>query len=566
MVVANYTPSSYNGPDTAGFTAQAGTSMTFNILSQWTGNLNILTLRGLGNGGTCIISVSSVNGDGSTGTQLYTNTVSLPQSYSRNNFDLDLTSANTTIPPHVQSGTLYRIVLQNMPSYLFTLNDITYMDGAYHTQELPTSQYYFIADSYTKDPNSITVLFPFLIINVFQDGSVNGGWSAWSSYGACSATCGGGTQSSTRTCNNPTPQLDGANCTGSSVQTQQCNLQACPQDGGWSAVQWGPCSASCGDGTQTGTRVCNNPYPNYGGAPCTGPTTVTQACNMGGCPQDGGWSDWSQWSQCSADCGGGTQSSTRTCTNPAPQNGGAQCTGTSTKSQSCNIDPCPQDGGWTDWSEWSQCSADCGGGTQLSTRTCTNPAPQYGGQDCVGDSTQTQACNTQACAPLDGGWTDWVAQPCNYPCGGGTQILTRTCTNPAPQYGGQQCTGDALMTQPCNLQPCAPAITATVAPATVAVSTTPVASTPIVLSDTSDTTNTTVQSSNTTTVVPLPVVLAQPVVTAQPVATSKPLNLDGTWNGIPLWVIITTLILIIIVGIFVSIGDTDTPVPVVHTS
>lgn len=44
----------------------------------------------------------------------------------------------------------------------------------------------------------------------------------------------------------------------------------------------------------------------------------------------------------------------------------------------------PIDGGW---SAWSTPSFECGvSGTQ--TRTCTNPAPQYGGLDCVGPTTQ----------------------------------------------------------------------------------------------------------------------------------------------------------------------------------
>lgn len=58
-----------------------------------------------------------------------------------------------------------------------------------------------------------------------QGGSVtvvNGGWSAWS---ACSATCGGGTQ--TRTCTNPPPSGGGSACAGAS--SQSCNTQACPQ-------------------------------------------------------------------------------------------------------------------------------------------------------------------------------------------------------------------------------------------------------------------------------------------------------------------------------------------------
>lgn len=52
--------------------------------------------------------------------------------------------------------------------------------------------------------------------------------------------------------------------------------------------------------------------------------------------------------------------------------------------------PAPTDGGW---SSWSPCSVSCGGGIQ--TRSCTNPAPQNGGADCVGPD--TQSCNTQSC-------------------------------------------------------------------------------------------------------------------------------------------------------------------------
>jgi hypothetical protein len=102
-------------------------------------------------------------------------------------------------------------------------------------------------------------------------------------------------------------------------------------------------------------------------------------------PVNGGWS---VWGACSASCGGGTQ--TRSCTNPAPANGGATCTGPS--SQSCNTQACvtPVDGGWT---PWSACSASCGGG--LQTRSCTNPAPANGGATCSGSA--SQLCNTQAC-------------------------------------------------------------------------------------------------------------------------------------------------------------------------
>src|SRR3989344_2317176 len=60
----------------------------------------------------------------------------------------------------------------------------------------------------------------------------------------------------------------------------------------------------------------------------------------------------------------------------------------------------PINGGWGDWSNWSACSVTaCGSsGTQTRTRTCTNPAPANGGANCSGPSFEFQACSTAACA------------------------------------------------------------------------------------------------------------------------------------------------------------------------
>ena len=55
------------------------------------------------------------------------------------------------------------------------------------------------------------------------------------------------------------------------------------------------------------------------------------------------------------------------------------------------------DGQWSDWGAWSACTKTCGGGQQTRTRQCNNPAPSGGGSDCTGDSQQTQDCNTDAC-------------------------------------------------------------------------------------------------------------------------------------------------------------------------
>ena len=67
-------------------------------------------------------------------------------------------------------------------------------------------------------------------------------------------------------------------------QSYSSSITKKPIDGGWSAwSDWGSCSVSCGGGTQTRTRACNNPPPQYGGIACSGSTTESQACNTQSC-------------------------------------------------------------------------------------------------------------------------------------------------------------------------------------------------------------------------------------------------------------------------------------------
>ena len=58
-------------------------------------------------------------------------------------------------------------------------------------------------------------------------------------------------------------------------------------------------------------------------------------------------------------------------------------------------------GGYTDWSEWGECSVTCGGGVQKRSRTYTNPIPSHCGQTCIeqylGPAVEKQSCNSQYC-------------------------------------------------------------------------------------------------------------------------------------------------------------------------
>ena len=55
------------------------------------------------------------------------------------------------------------------------------------------------------------------------------------------------------------------------------------------------------------------------------------------------------------------------------------------------------DGHWTKWGFYSPCTKSCGGGRQYRERTCTDPAPANGGKNCIGRSRENRDCNTHAC-------------------------------------------------------------------------------------------------------------------------------------------------------------------------
>ncbi|MFP6639420.1 MAG: thrombospondin type-1 domain-containing protein, partial [Myxococcota bacterium] len=125
------------------------------------------------------------------------------------------------------------------------------------------------------------------------------GWSGWSDFGVCSNSCGDGTQTRTRTCT--TGSSGSAHCQGSDTESASCigGSATC----GWSGYgSYGSCSNSCGDGSQTRARSCNSNNP---GANCQGSASDSTGCTGGSATC--GWSGYGGYSACSNSCGNGSQ-------------------------------------------------------------------------------------------------------------------------------------------------------------------------------------------------------------------------------------------------------------------
>jgi len=159
----------------------------------------------------------------------------------------------------------------------------------------------------------------------------------------------------------------------------------------WTA---GECSVTCGGGTQTLTRTISV-YP-VGGAVCP-PLSATQSCNEDSCPVDCVLEDWTPWSGCSANCGGGVRSKSRE-VKVTPEHGGDPC-GETSKTETCNLQACDVPCELSAWTAWGVCSKKCDGGILKREKLIVTPAIGQGtcAEDMSPERLQTKDCNTQPC-------------------------------------------------------------------------------------------------------------------------------------------------------------------------
>jgi uncharacterized protein YegL len=143
------------------------------------------------------------------------------------------------------------------------------------------------------------------------------------------------------------------------------------------------CSVECDDnlvgGFQILQREVMEPEDELYGTKCPS-TSRTMKCNQFKCPVNCEIDEWSDWSECTRECGGGAQTRQRNI-KVHPKNGGAGCAPL-TDTQPCNIETCDKDCGLLAWTDWSPCSSACGGGMQARFRDedAAKPAEGINGQ------------------------------------------------------------------------------------------------------------------------------------------------------------------------------------------
>lgn len=189
------------------------------------------------------------------------------------------------------------------------------------------------------------------------------------------------------------------------------NLPPCPeprkitQDGGWGPFgTWSECSASCDGGFRLRRRVCNDPIPQNGGVECFGCSIEYETCNIHKCPGIQKLSPWTPWLQSSGNMTRNEEQLEKRfrfiCKVNTSDIDSIKIVRAKEETRKCFLDgSCHRIGeeyneqDLNQWSSWSDCTAECGGGQQHRTRICAR-------SHCEGNSKLTKACNTHPCEGL----------------------------------------------------------------------------------------------------------------------------------------------------------------------
>nr|XP_006823538.1 PREDICTED: A disintegrin and metalloproteinase with thrombospondin motifs 20-like [Saccoglossus kowalevskii] len=275
------------------------------------------------------------------------------------------------------------------------------------------------------------------------------------SFGSCTVSCGGGTQSRTVYCavagTNGAMGAQEISCETQGLtkptNVQSCNTQACQTTVyEFYTGDFGSCSLSCNGGVQTRTVYCAVAGTNGGtGAQessclnqgLTKPSDI-QSCNTQPCQTFTYEYFAGNWGVCTATCGVGTQSRDVFCIR-IPENSivdNSFCVNAVAppSEQICpNLPTCETTLFEYFTGDYGTCSVSCGGGSQTrivycrAVGTTTEVGDALCTQQGLNKPSTSQSCGLGTCPNyqfITGSWND-----CPVTCGSGTQTRTVNCIN-----------------------------------------------------------------------------------------------------------------------------------------
>jgi len=268
--------------------------------------------------------------------------------------------------------------------------------------------------------------------------------SDWSDWSSCSEPCGPGKRTRTRTVlvspisSPPCEEL---------TDSTQCETKPCDADcklGPW--VLTGTCSKVCGGGTGTYTREVIPAEPRCGNAESVLP------CNEQPCTIDCEVDTWGAWGSCSATCGSGVETRTRVVLKQEAS-GGVACPEL-TEERQCNVTTpcaCEYPDQWTDLGTCvaldGPCDPELRRGLQRQikyplTGTCEPQRQAIRCQMPVCPSDTLPVCSYSE-------WTPWTlcAPADGNTCGAGVKTRTRDLVAAATGCQADMATADCVL--PC---------------------------------------------------------------------------------------------------------------------
>ncbi|GAB1611297.1 thrombospondin type-1 domain-containing protein 4-like, partial, partial [Argonauta hians] len=292
-----------------------------------------------------------------------------------------------------------------------------------------------------------------------------------SGFTECSQPCGGGVEETIVVCvkDNTQVLVTDENCNEEdkpNTKTVVCNSQPCKAE--WVAGPWSPCSASCGDGTQTRQMLCQQRMSaifnlTVSAEHCRSknrPGNTKRQCSLQPCFF---WQA-TNWTACSSSCGKGIHQRSVSCMSiNGTVAAEANCKETKPLSEEfCDMGSCAVGWFFTHWPK--SCPVECGEGTVRRKLHCSandnSTLPDIRCKKFTKPRTEKK-CKTDI--PCGGKWFVGPWSKCNVTCGSGFENRGVICIKMMSgsihlAVSDNNCALDEKpnSTKPCELESCGP--------------------------------------------------------------------------------------------------------------